>query len=158
MTCCRCWWRGIYNSWLDMLENQPKLLGQSLASDCREEVAEKQLRDDLLSMLVAGHETTGSALTWTLHLLASNPATLAKVRPQSAEFFLSSFLTFLLNGWLQGCPVTDEITEMSITLCARGGGPDAARPSIAGFLKGHAPESKYSTANDAPCPVTGAVR
>lgn len=39
----------------------------------------KQLRDDLLSMLVAGHETTGSALTWTLHLLAANPATLARV-------------------------------------------------------------------------------
>lgn len=46
---------------------------------CRVEVAEKQLRDDLLSMLVAGHETTGSALTWTLHLLAANPAALAKV-------------------------------------------------------------------------------
>jgi cytochrome P450 len=41
-------------------------------------VSEKQLRDDLLSMLVAGHETTGSALTWTLHLLASNPDTLQK--------------------------------------------------------------------------------
>lgn len=46
----------------------------------RVEVSEKQLRDDLLSMLVAGHETTGSALTWTLHLLAANPETLAKVR------------------------------------------------------------------------------
>jgi Cytochrome P450 len=44
-------------------------------------VSEKQLRDDLLSMLVAGHETTGSALTWTLHLLASNPDTLQKARP-----------------------------------------------------------------------------
>lgn len=29
-----------------------------------------QLRDDLLSMLVAGHETTGSVLTWTLYLLS----------------------------------------------------------------------------------------
>jgi len=32
----------------------------------REEVDSTQLRDDLLSMLVAGHETTGSALTWTM--------------------------------------------------------------------------------------------
>lgn len=29
-----------------------------------------QLRDDLLSMLVAGHETTGSVLTWTVYLLS----------------------------------------------------------------------------------------
>lgn len=29
-----------------------------------------QLRDDLLSMLVAGHETTGSVLTWTIYLLS----------------------------------------------------------------------------------------
>lgn len=52
--------------------------GKLRSVGCRVEVAEKQLRDDLLSMLVAGHETTGSALTWTLHLLAANPATLAK--------------------------------------------------------------------------------
>ena len=41
---------------------------------------EMQLRDDLLSMLVAGHETTGSALTWTLYLLAQNPDKMRKVR------------------------------------------------------------------------------
>jgi hypothetical protein len=40
----------------------------------------RQLRDDLLSMLVAGHETTGSALTWTLYLLATNPQTMARVQ------------------------------------------------------------------------------
>lgn len=40
-------------------------------------ITNPQLRDDLLSMLVAGHETTGSALTWTLYLLATNPDTMA---------------------------------------------------------------------------------
>ena len=45
----------------------------------REEVSSVQLRDDLLSMLVAGHETTGSVLTWTVDLLARNPETLRKV-------------------------------------------------------------------------------
>ena len=46
----------------------------------RQEVAASQLRDDLLSMLVAGHETTGSVLTWTLHLLATHPEQMANVR------------------------------------------------------------------------------
>nr|GEZ59547.1 carotene epsilon-monooxygenase, chloroplastic [Tanacetum cinerariifolium] len=41
----------------------PSILRFLLAS--REEVTSQQLRDDLLSMLVARHETTGSVLTWT---------------------------------------------------------------------------------------------
>ncbi|KAF8061059.1 CYP97C1 [Scenedesmus sp. PABB004] len=48
----------------------------------REEVDSTQLRDDLLSMLVAGHETTGSALTWTLYLLALNPDKMAKAQAE----------------------------------------------------------------------------
>ena len=50
----------------------------------RDEVSSRQLRDDLLSMLVAGHETTGSVLTWTLYLLEQNPSTMAKVDACSA--------------------------------------------------------------------------
>lgn len=56
----------------------PSVLRFLIAS--REEVSAAQLRDDLLSMLVAGHETTGSVLTWTLYLLECNPEAMAKVR------------------------------------------------------------------------------
>nr|GEY56743.1 carotene epsilon-monooxygenase, chloroplastic [Tanacetum cinerariifolium] len=49
----------------------PSILRFLLAS--REEVTSQQLRDDLLSMLVAGHETTGSVLTWTAYLLSRPP-------------------------------------------------------------------------------------
>ncbi|KZV58072.1 carotene epsilon-monooxygenase, chloroplastic-like [Dorcoceras hygrometricum] len=48
-------------------DTDPSILRFLLAS--REEVSSTQLRDDLLSMLVAGHETTGSVLTWTSYLL-----------------------------------------------------------------------------------------
>lgn len=58
-------------------DEDPSVLRFLLAS--REEVTEKQLRDDLLSMLVAGHETTGSVLTWTTYLLATNRDKLEKV-------------------------------------------------------------------------------
>lgn len=40
---------------------------------------DKQLRDDLMTMLIAGHETTAAVLTWTLFALMQNPAELAKV-------------------------------------------------------------------------------
>ena len=58
-------------------EADPSVLRFLIAS--RDEVSSRQLRDDLLSMLVAGHETTGSVLTWTLYLLEQNHAAMAKV-------------------------------------------------------------------------------
>jgi cytochrome P450 len=39
----------------------------------------KQLRDDLMTMLIAGHETTAAVLTWTLFLLATHPEQEAKI-------------------------------------------------------------------------------
>lgn len=59
----------------------PSVLRFLLAS--RVEVTEQQLRDDLLSMLVAGHETTGSVLTWTLKLLVENPDKMAKAMAEA---------------------------------------------------------------------------
>uniref|UniRef100_A0A7S2RIW3 Cytochrome P450 n=1 Tax=Rhizochromulina marina TaxID=1034831 RepID=A0A7S2RIW3_9STRA len=41
-----------------------------------------QLRDDLITMLIAGHETTASALTWALFELAQDPPLLEKVRAE----------------------------------------------------------------------------
>ncbi|RWR93838.1 carotene epsilon-monooxygenase, chloroplastic isoform X1 [Cinnamomum micranthum f. kanehirae] len=59
-------------------ETDPSILRFLLAS--REEVSSMQLRDDLLSMLVAGHETTGSVLTWTLYLLSKDSASMMKAQ------------------------------------------------------------------------------
>ena len=61
-------------------DSDPSVLRFLIAS--RQEVTSTQLRDDLLSMLVAGHETTASVLTWTLHLLALHPQKMAKVTPR----------------------------------------------------------------------------
>jgi cytochrome P450 len=42
----------------------------------------RQLRDDIKTMLLAGHETTAAMLTWTLYELLSNPELAAKVREE----------------------------------------------------------------------------
>ncbi|KAG5583037.1 hypothetical protein H5410_053664 [Solanum commersonii] len=61
-------------------DRDPSILRFLLAS--REEVSSVQLRDDLLSMLVAGHETTGSVLTWTAYLLSKDPSSLEKAHEE----------------------------------------------------------------------------
>jgi cytochrome P450 len=47
------------------------LLAQDEESDGR--MTDKQVRDEALTLLIAGHETTANALTWTWYLLSQNP-------------------------------------------------------------------------------------
>ena len=48
-------------------------------------MSEKQLVDNLLTFLAAGHETTAKALTWTLYLLARAPDWQARIRAEVGE-------------------------------------------------------------------------
>jgi len=43
------------------------------------DIDNKQLRDDLMTMLIAGHETTAAVLTWSLFELSKNPEIKAKL-------------------------------------------------------------------------------
>jgi cytochrome P450 len=47
-----------------------------------ESTTNAQLRDDLMTMLIAGHETTAAVLTWALFRLAQEPEYMAKVRAE----------------------------------------------------------------------------
>lgn len=61
-----------------MNERDPSILHFLLASG--DDFSSKQLRDDLMTLLIAGHETSAAVLTWAFYLLAKNPATLVKVQ------------------------------------------------------------------------------
>jgi cytochrome P450 len=50
-----------------------------------EALADAELRDQLVTLLLAGHETTATALAWTLDLLLRNPAPLARLRAELDE-------------------------------------------------------------------------
>ena len=56
-----------------------------------EDTSNKQLRDDLMTMLVAGHETTAAVLTWTVYCLISRPEYAAKVAKEVDEVLGVSF-------------------------------------------------------------------
>jgi cytochrome P450 len=47
-------------------------------------ISQRQLRDELVTVLLAGHETTACALTWSWYLLATNPEAKRKVEAEVA--------------------------------------------------------------------------
>ncbi|KAJ8611038.1 hypothetical protein CTAYLR_007067 [Chrysophaeum taylorii] len=67
----------------ETMEN-PSLL-RFLVDARGEQASNKQLRDDLMTMLIAGHETTASALTWCIFELAQQPDLLRRVREEVDE-------------------------------------------------------------------------
>ena len=48
-------------------------------------MGDAEIRDQLATLVLAGHETTATALTWAVDLLQRNPAVLARLRTDAAE-------------------------------------------------------------------------
>lgn len=61
-----------------MNEQDPSILHFLLASG--DDVSSKQLRDDLMTLLIAGHETSAAVLTWTFYLLSQDPGIMSKLQ------------------------------------------------------------------------------
>ena len=59
---------------------------QAVDEDTGERMTDAQLRDEVLTMILAGHETTATTLMWTLILLAQNPDVLTKLRAEVDVF------------------------------------------------------------------------
>ena len=45
-------------------------------------MSDDQVRDEAITMIFAGHETTANGLAWTFHLLAQHPDVLARLRAE----------------------------------------------------------------------------
>ena len=68
----------------------PALERASVANVVRDDatgegMTDLQLRDEVMTMFLAGHETTANALAWTLLLLGRHPEALAKVHAELDE-------------------------------------------------------------------------
>ncbi len=61
------------------------LSGLLAAQDERGGMSDRQLRDEVMTMLLAGHETTANGLAWTCHLLAGAPPVADRVAAEAAR-------------------------------------------------------------------------
>jgi len=66
-------------------------------------MTDKQLRDESITLILAGHETTSNALTWAFFLLASNPEVEARLHAE---------LDSVLGGRL---PAADDLPALPYT-------------------------------------------
>lgn len=65
---------------------KPDILSSVLASEYEDgsHASDERVRDALLTLVVAGHETTATAIAWCLYELHRNPHTLARLRDEIA--------------------------------------------------------------------------
>ncbi|KAM3223636.1 hypothetical protein ACQJBY_057162 [Aegilops geniculata] len=92
-----------------MNEKDPSILHFLLASG--DDVSSKQLRDDLMTMLIAGHETSAAVLTWTFYLLSKYPNVMSKLQAEVDS-------TFMLNADAvlgDGLPTLDDVKKLKYT-------------------------------------------
>lgn len=66
---------------------------------------DRELRDQLMTLLVAGHETTATALAWTLDLLLRNPAALTRLTAEVDDDQGEDYLRAVIQESLRLRPV-----------------------------------------------------
>jgi len=78
------------------------LLAQDIEGDGGQ-MTDAQLRDEVMTIFLAGHETTANALTWTWYLLSQNPEAEAKLHRE---------IDSVLNGRL---PTFEDVPQLPYT-------------------------------------------
>jgi cytochrome P450 len=73
----------------------------------------RELRDQLLTLYVAGHETTSHALTWTLYLLDKHPDVLARLDAEHAAVLAGRLPTF---DDLAALPYTELVIKEALRI------------------------------------------
>jgi cytochrome P450 len=78
------------------------------SSDGGDALSDEELRDELMTLLIAGHETTATALAWAFERLTRNPAVLERLRA-SLEAGEADYLDAVIKETLRVRPVVMEV-------------------------------------------------
>lgn len=76
-------------------------------------LTEQQLLDEIMTLFVAGHETTANALSWTTYLLLRNPEWVERIRTERNELLGSAQPTFDNLG---GLPILKAVIQEGMRL------------------------------------------
>jgi enediyne biosynthesis protein E7 len=79
------------------------MLVQARDEETGAEMSDEQVRDEVMSAIIAGHETVSTGLTWIWYLLAKNPACARRLRAELAE---------VLGG---RTPTIDDLPQLAYT-------------------------------------------
>lgn len=94
----------------------PDLLGMLMAArdeESGEAMSDRQLRDEALTMLSAGHETTANGMTWTFYLLSKHPEVARKLEAE-LDTVLGDRLPTVAD--LERLPYTQQVLRESMRL------------------------------------------
>jgi enediyne biosynthesis protein E7 len=60
---------------------------ESTAKESDKRVADRRMRDELVTLLLAGHETTASTVGWTLHLVSQHPSVRDRLHEEAVAVY-----------------------------------------------------------------------
>jgi cytochrome P450 family 135 len=90
------------------LAGRTDVLSKLIAADPSQ--SDEELRDHLVTLLLAGHETTASTLAWAFHDLSRQPAVLARVQ-RAADEDDSAYLDATVKEAMRLRPVIREVAR-----------------------------------------------
>jgi cytochrome P450 len=96
------------------------MLDVLLDPDLEIPLTKQQIRDEIATFIVAGHETVASALTWAWHLLVTNPDELQKLKsdPTRAQQVFDESLRLYPPAWVITRRTLSDITVDDVLIPA----------------------------------------